>query len=290
MRFNPPPQWPPPPPGWQPTSGWQPDPAWPPPPPGWQLWLPDESPWTQLDQVVAALPALPRRVWWQAAWRSVAATVLTIVAINVLVLAYYLPFGRRGLLEIAVVLELAATVATGWLALRFAEPIRDAFGGWAAALGWSSPRWRDLPLGLAWMLLQLFVRGVILVVLPHSVVTSASNTRDLSSYPVVELIGFAVSAVLLAPLVEETVFRGVLLRAGLQRWGFWPAAVVSSLLFGALHSYEAASVAGGLVLGGQMFVFGLLQCVLVRRTARLFPGVVTHASANALAVLLAGVS
>ncbi|MFN8122589.1 MAG: type II CAAX endopeptidase family protein [Thermoleophilia bacterium] len=41
--------------------------------------------------------------------------------------------------------------------------------------------------------------------------------------------------VVLAPLGEELVFRVLLLRALVRRMGFWPAAVVSGLIFGSVH-------------------------------------------------------
>ena len=44
-----------------------------------------------------------------------------------------------------------------------------------------------------------------------------------------------VAVVVLAPLGEELLFRGLLLRGLVRRIRFWPAAVVSSLLFAAAH-------------------------------------------------------
>ncbi len=43
------------------------------------------------------------------------------------------------------------------------------------------------------------------------------------------------AVVVLAPLGEELLFRGLLLRGLVRRIRFWPAAVVSSLLFAAAH-------------------------------------------------------
>jgi membrane protease YdiL (CAAX protease family) len=41
--------------------------------------------------------------------------------------------------------------------------------------------------------------------------------------------------VVLAPLAEELLFRGLMLRGLVRRMGFWPAAVVSGMAFGACH-------------------------------------------------------
>ena len=44
------------------------------------------------------------------------------------------------------------------------------------------------------------------------------------------------AVVVLAPLGEELLFRGLLLRGLVRRLRFWPAAVISSLLFAAAHA------------------------------------------------------
>ncbi len=61
-----------------------------------------------------------------------------------------------------------------------------------------------------------------------------------------------VLAVVIAPLTEEFLFRGVILRGLLGRWKPWVAVVVSSLLFGAMHLNPAQfpiALMIGLVLG-----------------------------------------
>lgn len=45
-----------------------------------------------------------------------------------------------------------------------------------------------------------------------------------------------VALVVLAPLGEELLFRGLLLRALVRRFRFWPAALISSVLFAAAHA------------------------------------------------------
>jgi membrane protease YdiL (CAAX protease family) len=67
-----------------------------------------------------------------------------------------------------------------------------------------------------------------------------SNTTGLHHASVFALVVAGIGAVLIAPLVEEPQFRGRLLQAGLVRWRFPVAAVASSLVLGALHSYEAS--------------------------------------------------
>jgi glutamate-5-semialdehyde dehydrogenase len=62
----------------------------------------------------------------------------------------------------------------------------------------------------------------------------------------------AILAVIVAPLTEEVLFRGLILRGLLSRWPVWPSIVVSALLFALMHLNPAqapATFALGLALG-----------------------------------------
>ena len=84
-----------------------------------------------------------------------------------------------------------------------------------------------------------------------------------------------------APLMEEWFFRGVLFRglaaatAGAGRWGLAGAVVLSALLFAAAHG-EPLQFAG-------LAALGVVLAVVVVRTQRLTPSVITHVSFNAVA-------
>ena len=83
----------------------------------------------------------------------------------------------------------------------------------------------------------------------------------------------------LAPVVEELVFRGLLYGWIAGRWGGTPALVVSSLAFAAAH-WEPAHVILVLPLG---FLFGWLR----RRTDSLLPSLFSHIMNNGFALLAA---
>ena len=98
------------------------------------------------------------------------------------------------------------------------------------------------------------------------------------------LLAFALTAVVLAPLFEETLFRGVLLPVIGQRYGGFWAVVVSALVFGIAH----------LSLGElpALVVLGLGLGWLRLHSGRLAPSVVMHGLWNGLTfvnlLLLAG--
>jgi len=96
------------------------------------------------------------------------------------------------------------------------------------------------------------------------------------------LVALGVMSVLIAPLLEEWFFRGVLFRALGQAFGARAgvlgtglAVVVSAVLFALAHG-EPLQFAG-------LALLGIVLAVLVVRTRRLVPSVITHASFNAVA-------
>jgi len=87
---------------------------------------------------------------------------------------------------------------------------------------------------------------------------------------------FLVSVV--APIAEEFFFRGYFFGA-LRNWrGVWPAAILTGLVFGAIH-VGSADVALLLPLA----FFGFVLCLLRERTGSLLPCMVLHCANNSLA-------
>jgi membrane protease YdiL (CAAX protease family) len=124
--------------------------------------------------------------------------------------------------------------------------------------------------------------GILIVLLG---LPQGSNTEGLfeddGSWAVTLVI--AISAVVVAPIVEEMLFRGVILRAFMSRFA-WPWAVVfQGLMFGTVHlqpglgagnvSLILALTAVGIVLGGAAVL-----------TKRLAASMIAHAIINAVAL------
>jgi uncharacterized protein len=106
--------------------------------------------------------------------------------------------------------------------------------------------------------------------------------RDLAdaaqSAPAFVLIVIGVAIV--APIVEELFFRGVLLPALAERFGDAAGIVGSSVIFALFH-FEPVAMPG-------LLVVGLVFALLVHRTGRLGPAIVAHIAFNAVvAVTLA---
>jgi len=88
-----------------------------------------------------------------------------------------------------------------------------------------------------------------------------------------------VLGVLVAPPVEELLFRGILLHRWSVKWGLRRAILFSSLAFAVLH---AAPVG--------MFVFGCVMAVLYIRSRTLIVPIICHMLNNALGFALADTS
>ena len=81
-----------------------------------------------------------------------------------------------------------------------------------------------------------------------------------------------------APVVEEFVFRGVLLRSFASHIGAGWANIVQAALFSAMHmNLQAALV---------LFVLGLVLGTLARRSGSLLAPMLLHAAFNLIAALI----
>jgi membrane protease YdiL (CAAX protease family) len=95
----------------------------------------------------------------------------------------------------------------------------------------------------------------------------------------VNLVLVVVIITVLAPVSEELLFRGYIFRA-LRNWrGFLPAALVTGVLFGAVH---IGSSPIGYALPLAAFGFGL--CALYQWTGSLYPCIALHALNNGFAL------
>lgn len=89
----------------------------------------------------------------------------------------------------------------------------------------------------------------------------------------------ALLVTVIAPFAEEFVFRGYFFGA-LRNWrGPWVAAVITGIVFGAIHVGSAP--AAYLV---PLAFFGFLLCLLRWQTGSLWPGIVLHSLNNSIAL------
>jgi membrane protease YdiL (CAAX protease family) len=92
------------------------------------------------------------------------------------------------------------------------------------------------------------------------------------------MVAVAALVAVVAPMAEELFFRGYFFTA-LRNWrGLWPAAIITGLVFGAIHA--GSSPAGFLA---PLALLGFLLCLLYERTGSLYPCIALHSLNNSVA-------
>ncbi|MDH4247355.1 MAG: CPBP family intramembrane metalloprotease [Deltaproteobacteria bacterium] len=91
-----------------------------------------------------------------------------------------------------------------------------------------------------------------------------------------------VMVVLMAPVLEEVLFRGLLFPALRRRMSFWPAALLVTVLFTALHSVQFLAYLPALA---GIAALGLLLAWQRERTGSLWPSILLHTGFNLLGIL-----
>ncbi|HEY3418740.1 MAG TPA: CPBP family intramembrane glutamic endopeptidase, partial [Armatimonadota bacterium] len=163
-------------------------------------------------------------------------------------------------------------------------------GGFLISLGkapwdWSSLGWRQTPRGLGYGLLILVI--VLPLVRGVTFLSSAIFHGDNAVNPIIPFVlqtrsiwvqlYLLLTVTVVAPLVEETLFRGILFRALNHRLAFWSAAVLSGFLFAIAHGELMAILP--ITLLGTVFAF------LTQRSRSLLPSAAAHAGYNGLVSL-----
>lgn len=168
--------------------------------------------------------------------------------------------------------------------------VRREGGGAGAVLG-ARFRWADLGWGPVTYLGALAMQvGLALVItlfgLPfESNISETSDADRTAGY----VIGLVVTAVIAAPIVEELIFRGVVLRGLASRLGVIAAVPAQAVLFGCAH-IDPSRGWGNLGLALALSGVGAALGVAAVLTRRLGPTIIAHAILNGvvLALVLSG--
>ncbi len=150
-------------------------------------------------------------------------------------------------------------------------------------------RWPDLGWGpLAWVATftgQVVVAVAILIVkIPYTTNTSGKGFDRLVDRRLIYTT-FAVVAVIVAPFVEELVFRGLVLRALRSRLPLVPSVFIQGVLFGCAHiqlAYGWRNIGLVMVLSWVGISFGFVAAWM----RRLGPTILAHALMNGFVLLL----
>ena len=261
-----------------PPAGWYPDPTV----LGRLIYF-DGKRWTGATAMPQPVPKPPRGTLpMSVALAAVACTALPLVVSRVTI--YFLASLQW---PVVAYLALSATIAYlpgmllwRWVARRHlgGHPI-DAVGARfrVADLGWGPLTWFSA------VIAEVAV-GALLVALKVPFVSNTDSFGDLHHRR-----GYALAvlflAVLVAPVVEEIIFRGLLQRGLMSVLPPWVAIGIQGLLFGAAHvspDRGMGNIGLALVLAAVGVVFG----VAAHLTRRLGPTMIAHAIVNAVAMVV----
>ncbi len=97
-----------------------------------------------------------------------------------------------------------------------------------------------------------------------------------------ELVGrgwaMVVTLIVVAPVFEELLCRGIILESIRAKWGVWAACLLSSVMFAVMHFHPSASI--------NALVVGIILSYIYVRSDSLFAPIILHAFNNALAYML----
>ena len=134
-------------------------------------------------------------------------------------------------------------------------------------------RWIIIILGIT------YATAIVFNLLFTALESLGIHTNDLSSpLPTtnIERIVFGITVVILAPIFEEILFRGILLTK-LSRYGGWFAAITTGVLFGLFHQNTQ-----------QLFfatAFGILAGFITLRAKSIYPSLIAHICLNGYSFL-----
>lgn len=233
----------------------------------------------QASEITAATgpdPILDASKVFGASWRILVFVVLTTYIRRCL---FLIPFVHLLRLDMRMKSELTpigvvATVGAGVLALVIVLAImllidRRPFSdyGWPLKEAFGKKFWLGLPVGF--LALTLLI-GFLAVFHAFSAGGVAVTARDAVKDGLLYAIAF-----LLVGIREEVYFRGYLQTVSASVIGFWPAAILLGVVFGAVHLGNSGEEIFGAAMAG---TFGLVAAFSLRRTGSLWFAIAMHAA------------
>lgn len=237
----------------------------------------------------------PHRVPWSwtdglalIAWFLVASTIVGTVAAILGVELFPPREHRTTFLAVAAVSQVVTFLgALVWLRIRNALSWR--------LIGTVATRTRHVGIGVAagvggWIGMTLVLMAIVAALGIEELPTQES-IEILATGEAATLVVGILLAVILAPVIEEFIYRSVLFQGLRQSTGLWPAIVISALIFGLVHVetvlQDGQFVAAGFIPMSGIMLVGAFWAWIFHRTGNLVVPMVGHAVFNAIAVGLA---
>ncbi len=148
--------------------------------------------------------------------------------------------------------------------------------GWRAASFWQYLR--TIPGFGVYLIISTTFTYLAVRLIPSFDVQQSQDIGFTTTPSAPELVVVFISLVILTPIFEELIFRGVLFKGLRKKAPFWVAAVVSSLAFAIAHMQWNVAL--------DTLALGIVLCYLVEKTNSIGPAIFLHAFKNSLAFVL----
>ncbi len=164
-----------------------------------------------------------------------------------------------------IVFDVVAFVVVPLALLGWGKPALRLLG--LRRISWDTIGWAAIGVGGAFVILTIYAQLVNVIGLDElEPVSTIEDDEFYASVGLVALIAFLV--VVVAPIAEEVFFRGFLFGGLIHRFGLWLPAIVSALLWAAIHVDVGSLIPFTLI--------GLLFVYLYLRTGSLTSAVLAH--------------
>lgn len=146
---------------------------------------------------------------------------------------------------------------------------------------WTLPMWGlGLVIGIGTAIVTYTINAIVVLIAGVDEPVEQGLTQVVTAGGLVTVLAVTL-AVVVAPIGEEIIFRGVLHRAVAEKAGFLVGAIISSALFALVHLEVILSQPFGLV---GLFVVGFLLAWAYHLTGSLIVPILGHAVYNAISV------
>src|SRR3954469_6662507 len=234
-----------------------------------------DAPQPPADSAARPRPSWPP--WWSvlALVAGFAAALFGALVLGVVAVAFGADFGHQpaSVQILATIVQDLCLIGSALMFARMAGQLRPGDFGLrptrlGPAIGWAV---------LTWLSFYVFTAAFVSILgtnpsddqLPEQLGVDDSTAA---------LVAVAFLVAVVAPIAEEFFFRGFFFTA-LKTWrGLWPAAILTGLVFGAIHG-SSADIAFLLPLA----FFGFSLCLLYEKTGSLYPGIAVHCANNSVA-------
>lgn len=149
---------------------------------------------------------------------------------------------------------------------------------WSAlGIRWPGFRWLAavVPSFILYFVISITLSFLASYLIPHFNSGQVQDIGFKNLHRLPELAAAFFGLVVLTPLLEETIFRGMLFKGLRHRLPFWISAVLTSALFAFAHLQWNVAV--------DVFALSIIMCFLVERSNSIIPTMLLHALKNSLA-------